>query len=178
MATSAALLALLGLVSGAAAQASTLPCPFSRSMPCPATAARHIGSALAGNDVAIAQALLLRSPAVSHTHPHWDSGTWGASSCEALSKFCAFNKVRCEGGLDAATAALLLRLHADADGYHDDGATTPGALYKVCLSMIPHCAYFYLPVVVCSHVRTVSRYTSRSTRTAPSRPRRRSSTPT
>lgn len=83
------------------------------SMPSPWTRELYLTSpALTGNDVIIAQNLLMRCPAVVAFQAN---GVFEESSKEATFQFQQYNKLSPTGIFDDATANLLLQLHS-ADG--------------------------------------------------------------
>eukprot|EP01036_Dinobryon_divergens_P022449 gene22449-30706_t len=88
---------------------------------------------MSGNDVLIAQTLLLRDPAVQATCKGFSAdGVYGSLSAAATSAFQSNQSLPATGTLDAATANVLLLLHS-ADNVKDDGrsAGEMGYLYKI-----------------------------------------------
>jgi len=86
-----------------------------------------------GNDVLIAQTLLMRDQAVSSIAA---DGYYGNDSSNATASFQKAHGLKSNGIFDAITAQLLLDLHSD-DGYTDNGFTAASKGYKYKL---------YLPV--------------------------------
>lgn len=80
---------------------------------------------MTGNDVIIAQNLLIRSSAVTKFQPN---GVFDESSKLATSQFQEENKLPSTGIFDDATAKLLLDLHS-ADG-HSYPSLTPLTLFR------------------------------------------------
>lgn len=106
--------------------AQTMPFPFTRVL-------QTAQPALSGDDVYVAQNLLLRSPFVSGLTV---TSTFDAATVAAVKAFKAGNNVTGPADtLDAAGATALLALH-ERDGYRDDATTarSMGLLYKIVLS--------------------------------------------
>jgi hypothetical protein len=83
------------------------------AMPSPWTRELYLTSpAMTGNDVIIAQNLMLRSPSVTAFEPN---GVFEESSKLATTQFQEANNLAATGIFDELTAALLLDLHS-ADG--------------------------------------------------------------
>jgi hypothetical protein len=100
------------------------PLPFKRTITAGAT----------GNDVVVAQNLLARSPSLSGPLPL--SGTWDAASIAAAQQFQESQNMTASGNVDAATAALLLKMF-NADGVRDQGlsARQLGYMFKLVISV-------------------------------------------
>jgi peptidoglycan hydrolase-like protein with peptidoglycan-binding domain len=114
------LILALGAVAAAAAQGA-FPCPFSRAL-------MLQEPPLVGDDVIVLQNLLLRSAFVRKFDL---TGAFDSPTAAALGAFQAGEGVGAQlGVLDAATAALLLELHAE-DNYRDTPYLPAGAKYKV-----------------------------------------------
>jgi len=86
---------------------------------------------LSGNDVIIAQNLLLREPAVTSLSAN---GVFDSASETAVKQFQTANNLVVTGILDDASANLLLSLYS-ADGVKDTGFTAGslGYLYKIVI---------------------------------------------
>lgn len=101
---------------------STMPLPFYREL--------YLTSPfLVGNDVSIAQTLLLRDDGVDKSLVV--DGVFGENSKKAVTDFQIYNNLSATGILDSTSANLLLNLHTE-DGYKDNGftAASMGYLYK------------------------------------------------
>lgn len=102
---------------------SAMPLPFTREL--------YLSTPMmSGNDVFIAQSLLLRDDAVDKSLVV--DGVYGANSDTATRDFQSAHGLESSGKVDEPTANLLLELHS-ADGYKDSGFTADsmGYLYKV-----------------------------------------------
>lgn len=98
---------------------STMPLPFTREL--------YLTSPMMkGNDVLIAQTLLIRDEAVN---PITTDGYYGNDSTEATKLFQQAHGLKVTGIIDSTTAQLLLDLHS-ADGYVDTGFTAASLGYK------------------------------------------------
>jgi peptidoglycan hydrolase-like protein with peptidoglycan-binding domain len=118
------MIALLLVTLFAHAASSSMPLPWTREL--------YITSPLMkGNDVLIAQTLLMRDAAVS---PITADGYYGNDSAGATSSFQKAHGLQATGTLDATTAQLLLDLHS-ADGYVDNGFTAASLGYKYKLHL-------------------------------------------
>lgn len=103
-------------------------------MPLPWTRTLYVTSPyMKGNDVLIAQTLLMRDPAVK---PIAADGYYGNDSAGATKSFQEAHGLKVTGIFDSMTAQLLLELHSD-DGYTDTGftAASMGYKYKIHLSV-------------------------------------------
>ena len=103
----------------------------SNDMPLPFTRELKVTSPLmSGNDVIIAQNLLIRDDAVDSSLQC--DGSYGSLTASATKSFQAANKLKGSGVLDSDTASLLLELHSN-DKYKDSGftAASMGYLYKI-----------------------------------------------
>ena len=117
--------------------AQQMPPPFYREL-------KVTSPYMTGNDVLIAQTLLLRDSAVDKSLVA--DGIYKETSASATSSFQSANELKSTGTLDSASAQLLLDLHSD-DNYKDSGftAASMGYLYK-----------FHIPVHVNRSVETMS----------------------
>lgn len=112
-------LALLAAVSFA----SDMPLPFTREL-------SNQSPMLFGEDVSIAQNLLIRDSAVD---PNLDcDGYYGSQSNTATRSFQEWHGLPVTGTFDSVTADMLLHLHSN-DDYKDTGftAASMGYLYKL-----------------------------------------------
>lgn len=110
------------LISGLKAD-SSMPLPFYREL-------KLTDPLMSGNDVLIAQTLLLRDSAVDKAAMSANS-IFASESTDACAAFQTANGLPSTGILDSASAQLLLDLHGD-DGIKDSGfsAASMGYLYK------------------------------------------------
>jgi peptidoglycan hydrolase-like protein with peptidoglycan-binding domain len=104
------------------AMAAAMPAPFTREL-------KVTSPYQTGNDVTIAQTLLLRDSAVDKSLTV--DGVYGPASATATSSFQKAHGMSATGVLDSPTADLLMQLHS-ADNYKDSGftAASMGYLYK------------------------------------------------
>lgn len=114
---------LIGLFSMVAAALAAMPLPFTREL-------KVTSPIMSGNDVVIAQNLLIRDDAVDNSLEC--DGSYGSLSAEATAAFQSAYKLAETGILDEETAQLLLDLHSN-DNYKDSGftAASMGYLYKL-----------------------------------------------
>jgi peptidoglycan hydrolase-like protein with peptidoglycan-binding domain len=103
----------------AVASAASMPLPFTRVL-------KLASPYLTGNDVIIAQNLLIRDNAVS---PISTDGVFGQESERATRQFQEAHGISSTGQVDAETAQRLLDLHS-ADGVKDSGFTAASMGYK------------------------------------------------
>ena len=117
------MLSIITLFTVVATALAAMPLPFTREL-------ELTSPFMSGNDVIIAQNLLIRDNAVD-SHLDCD-GTYGSLSAEATSAFQNANKLIDTGILNEETAQLLLDLHSN-DNYKDNGftAASMGYLYKL-----------------------------------------------
>lgn len=109
---------------------SILVCVVCEEMPAPFYRELKVTSpAMSGNDVLIAQTLLVRDDAVDPSLVA--DGVYGKQSEQATKDFQAAVKLAVTGVLDSVTAQKLLDLH-EADGVKDNGftAASKGYMYK------------------------------------------------
>ena len=104
---------------------------FGDDMPAPFYRELYVTSPMmSGNDVTIAQSLLLRDAAVDQSLVV--DGIYGDDSAKATSSFQSAHSLPSTGILDSESAQLLMDLHS-ADGYTDSGftAASMGYMYKI-----------------------------------------------
>ena len=114
------LFGLFGLVAHVCS--SSMPLPFTREL--------YLTSPqMTGNDVYIAQSLLIRDDAVDNIST---DGIFGQKTEDATKAFQGAHSLEKSGVIDEETAQLLLDLHM-ADGYKDSGftAASMGYMYKL-----------------------------------------------
>lgn len=111
---------LLLAALGHAIADSNMPAPFTREL-------KVTSPMMSGNDVTIAQNLLIRDDAVDKNLVC--DGVYGSASEAATSAFQSANGVKATGVLDAESANLLLSLHSN-DNYKDTGFTAASMGYK------------------------------------------------